>query len=191
MLTPADSADADAILGVAHNELRLTDPNAQHPNHRIKVSEIRTGRLAAVIAILLLPAFAQIVPNRTALILPPVEYDHQYDGDLTIKIVDTFEELYALCGTRNPYMLACSYPGYADHRSCIIIMVNDEKMRKQGWTTGLLFRHEQGHCNGWPGDHIGQRPLTDSTHWLPPAERIKIPNDRLEQAEKARAAAPQ
>jgi hypothetical protein len=32
MLTPANSADADAILGVAQNELRPTDPNAQHPN---------------------------------------------------------------------------------------------------------------------------------------------------------------
>ena len=43
MLAAANSADADAILGVAHNELRLTDPNAQHPDHRITMSEIRTG----------------------------------------------------------------------------------------------------------------------------------------------------
>lgn len=44
MLTPADCADSDAILGIAHNELkRLTDPNAHHPHRRIKVSEIRTG----------------------------------------------------------------------------------------------------------------------------------------------------
>ena len=136
-------------------------------------------------------AHAQIVPNRPIIILPPVEYDHQYEGDLTIKIVDTLEELYALCAQRNPSMLGCSYPSYADGlRSCQIILVKDEIMRRRGWTTGLLFRHEQGHCNGWPGTHPGQRELTKDTFWVTPAERVKIPQDRQEQADKVRAGAP-
>ena len=51
-------------------------------------------------------ANAQIVPNRgPIMILPPVAYDHEYEGDLTIKIVDTFEELYALCAQRKPNIL--------------------------------------------------------------------------------------
>jgi hypothetical protein len=135
-------------------------------------------------------------PARAAsgpMILPPLEYDHPYEGDLTIKIVDTLEELYAICEQRTAAMLACSYPSYADgFRSCLIIMVKDEIMRRRGWTTGLLFRHEQGHCNGWlGGDHVGQRPLTTNGWWVTPSERIKVPHDRLERAEKARAGAPQ
>ena len=120
------------------------------------------------------------------LILPPVEYDHEY-GDLTIQLVNTLEELYAICGTKTPFMLACSY---INQKSCLVIMVNDSIMRRNGWTTGLLLRHEQGHCNGWPGDHTGQRPLTKDTHWVPAAERAKVPRDRLERADQVRAGAP-
>jgi len=134
---------------------------------------------------------AQIVPNRPIMILPPVEFDHQYEGDLTIKIVDTLQELYALCAQENHYMLACSYASYHDGlRSCIIVMVRDEVMRKKGWTSGLIFRHEQGHCNGWPGTHVGQRALPETSgFWVTPAERMKIPLDRLEKAAKARDSA--
>ena len=132
-------------------------------------------------------ASAQIVPNRVINFLPPKEYDHQYEGDLTIKIVDTQEELYALCATDKLYALGCAYPG---EKSCIIIMVKDEVMRKKGWTTGLLFRHEQGHCNKWLGTHPGVRPLDKDTYWVSPSERVKIPQDRLDKAERVRAGAP-
>ena len=140
-----------------------------------------------------LPANITVVPVKpyTSLILPPVEYDHHYEGDLTIQIIDTFEELYALCGQRNSAMLACAYPAYDDNlRSCRIIMVNDKLMRQRGWTTGLLFRHEQGHCNGWPGYHPGQRSIAVGSHWVAEAQRIKVPFDRIQQAEQAKAGAP-
>lgn len=130
-----------------------------------------------------------VVKPAGIMILPPVEYDRHYEGDLAIQIVDTMEELYALCGQRNPVMLACSYPTY-DLRSCLIIMVNDRLMRRRGWTTGLLFRHEQGHCNGWPGNHLGERPIPAGTHWVPEAERVTIPLDRVQQAQRAKAGAP-
>jgi hypothetical protein len=121
-------------------------------------------------------------------ILPPVEYDHWYEGDLTIKIVDSLEELYILCAVKKDYMLACALPGGT---SCVIIMVNDEIMRTQGWTTGVLVRHEIGHCNGWPGDHGGVRALPSSnTHWVPEAQRMKLPLDRLERAKQVRTGAP-
>jgi hypothetical protein len=139
-----------------------------------------------------LPTNITVVPVKpyTSLILPPVEYDHHYEGDLTLQIIDTFEELYALCAQKNSSMLACSYPS-ADGRSCLIIMVNDLLMRRKGWTTGLLFRHEQGHCNGWAGDHPGQRRLSDNTtYWVPDSQRVKVPLDRVQRAEEAKAAAP-
>ena len=149
------------------------------------------GLLALIAISIVSSAYAQIVPNRgPILILPPEEYDHQYEGDLTIKIVDTLEELFALCGQRLPNMLACSYPSYMDNfKSCQIVMVKDETMRKRGWTSGLLFRHEQGHCNGWPGSHLGQRELTKNTFWVNPAQRVRIPLDRLEKADRARESA--
>src|SRR5262249_9877785 len=105
------------------------------------------------------------------MILPPVEYDHYYDGDLTIKFVDTVAELREYCKSDAPQLLACSTH---NARSCIIMMVNDEVMRKAGWNTGLLLRHEIGHCNGWPGDHPGERPLVTTTHSVPWSERVTL-----------------
>jgi hypothetical protein len=103
--------------------------------------------IAMVLAILVLPAFAQ--PRS---ILPPAQYDYPYEGDLAIKIVDSLDELRDLCRLSN--RLACStHTQY----SCLIVMVNDETMRRHGYTTGMLFRHEQGHCNGWGADHAGER----------------------------------
>jgi hypothetical protein len=101
--------------------------------------------LAVVLAILVPPAFAQ----------QSIFNILQYEGDLTIKIVDTLEELYDLCRLPNRSLLACSTH---NSKGCLIVMVNDEIMRKRGYTTGLLFRHEQGHCNGWGPDHGGERP---------------------------------
>ena len=105
------------------------------------------------------------------MILPPEQYDHDYEGDLTIKIVDTIEELRALCKLDAPQLLACSTH---NSQSCLIVMVKDKVMRQRGWTTGLLLRHERGHCNGWPGDHAGERPLLTSTHWIPESERVTL-----------------
>ena len=66
-------------------------------------------------------------------------------------------------------LLACSFR-YA--KNCVIYLVEDNVMRKRGWTTGLLLRHETGHCNGWPGNHPGERALPwSTTHWVPAAER--------------------
>jgi len=157
--------------------------------------------IIVVVAILLYPSFAQqpgkpitTVPVKTIapvpllhMILPPVEYDHDYDGDLTIKMVDSIEELRALCKVDAPQMLACSMH---NSRSCLIIMVKDEVTRTRGWTTGLLLRHEIGHCNGWGGDHAGERPLISNTHWVPERDRVRLPLERLEEADRIRAGAP-
>ena len=105
-------------------------------------------------------------------IFPPPEYDHDYDGDLTIHIMNTLEELHVACAPlKNPNLLACSWHNL---RSCVIIMVKDELMRERGYTTGLMYRHERGHCNGWPGDHPGELPLyVGSTHWVPADLRVR------------------
>ena len=148
--------------------------------------------VTVVVAILLFPSLAQNVttvpvkPNFQPvkpdqyMILPPVEYDHFYEGDLTIKMVSTIEELHALCKIDGA--LACAF---RNEKSCVIVMVHDEVMRRRNWTTGLLLRHEIGHCNGWPGDHSGQRRLPPG-HVVHESERIKLPREWLMEAERIR-----
>jgi hypothetical protein len=63
------------------------------------------------------------------MIFPPVEYDHYYEGDLTIRMVNTIEELRAACNIySNQYLLACSI---LRPTACLSIIVKDEVMRTQ------------------------------------------------------------
>jgi hypothetical protein len=117
--------------------------------------------------------FVKPVPTPSYRIFPPAEYDHFYDGDLTIKIVNSLEELHAICRIDNPKLLACSR---SNDRSCVIVMVKDEIMRQRQWTTGMLLRHEIGHCNGWGADHAGERSISwPTSHWAHPNTRITLP----------------
>jgi hypothetical protein len=140
--------------------------------------------MAVVAAILLFPVFAQqaVVPVKPVtdgrLILPPPEYDHVYQGDLTIVMVKTVDELLILCNTPHlPNTLACSIRAY-DGKSCVIIMVDDDVMRRRAWTTGLLLRHEMGHCNGWTQAHEGLRSVESNSYWVPDTQRIRLPAER-------------
>jgi len=106
-------------------------------------------------------------------IFPPVKYDYEYEGDLTIEMVDTQAEVQTMCRVNNPHILACSWQ---NGKSCLILMVRDEVMRERGYSTGLLLRHERGHCNGWSGAHEGERPLPlGSTYLVPKHERVPSP----------------
>jgi hypothetical protein len=89
-------------------------------------------------------------------------------------MVKTVEELLILCNVDSPNTLACSIRAY-DTKSCVIIMVEDEVMRRRGWTTGLLLRHEMGHCNGWTQAHEGQRPVySGGSHWVPGSRGLRF-----------------
>jgi hypothetical protein len=92
-------------------------------------------------------------PNPTWTV-PPTEYDRTYNGALTITIVPSLDALHQDCRVHIPKMLGCSFKSPL---GCVIIMVKDDIIRENGWTTGLLLRHEMGHCNGWPADHPGAR----------------------------------
>jgi|SRR5215467_5599230 len=134
------------------------------------------GTVYWAIALMSTPAYGQnitVVPvkpsTRASRILPPPEYDHYYEGDLTIEVKDTLEELYNACNNNNPILLGCSYR-YA--KNCVIYLASDKLMRKRGWNSGLLLRHEMGHCNGWPGDHPAER----SVSW--PSPMFVLPNER-------------
>jgi len=137
-----------------------------HPQERLTIVPVKpnTGHI-----------MPPVPPRPTAkFILPPVEYDRVYDGDLTIKIVPDMISLQAACASNKPVpglMLACAWH---DAKSCVIYMVEDRIMREHSWNTGLLLRHEIAHCNGWPSDHPGERAVRwPTTHLLPESERIK------------------
>ena len=109
-------------------------------------------------------------PRQPHFILPPAEFDKPYDGDLTIKIVNTLVELEIACRVKNDKMLGCAFH---NEKSCVIYLLEDSVMRQRGWNTGLLLRHEIGHCNGWPGWHPDQRAVPwPLTHWVPVHERV-------------------
>lgn len=102
-------------------------------------------------------------------ILPPLEYDYPYQGKLTIERVQTIEELQRACNVTK-WALGCSRR-YAT--SCWIALVADNVIREWGWTPELMMRHEMGHCNGWGGDHAGQRPYWEPAGAPPTGEAIK------------------
>ena len=86
-----------------------------------------------------------VLASTTALanILPPPEYDRPFKGKVTAYGIDKPHP--ACFGS-----IACTYlrPGH-----CIVYLPN--------WLTRaqllIVWRHERGHCNGWPWYHPNPR----------------------------------
>src|SRR5262245_5710083 len=86
------------------------------------------------------------IPAPRPAILPPVEYDKPYDGDLTLRIVDTLQQVLDWCDIgKDKVLLGCAR---RNGKSCYVVLVRDEVMRMNGWNSGEMLRHEIGHCNG-------------------------------------------
>jgi hypothetical protein len=161
----------DSALLVTTTE-KISAPALLHPgakalpeetDERTTVNYGQTVFMAALICLAVSkttaePNKAVAPPGKGVHILPPLEYDYPYEGKLTIQRVNTVAELQDACNVTK-WLLGCSRPGAT---SCHIVLVADDVIRKWGWTPELMMRHEMGHCNGWPGDHRGQRP-----HWEP------------------------
>jgi len=87
--------------------------------------------------------------------LPPKEFDHEYDGKLTIKYV-IFEDIYAKCrgsvttgGAIATRPLACTQRNYDGPNTCAIWMLTMPAYARLGWDYNIILRHEIAHCNGW------------------------------------------
>jgi hypothetical protein len=116
--------------------------------------------LPLLILLLSTPATAQVAKLQHALlrngayVLPPTEYDHDYDKPLGTTRAKSLELVRQLCNRRLSQGLGCA------HRfptGCWIIMASDELIQAAGWEPDIVRRHEIGHCNGWPEDHKGAR----------------------------------
>lgn len=107
------------------------------------------------------PPVTKTIPRSTNVphyhTIPPAEYDHHYNGDLTINVTDSAAAMEAWCtGHSGQTTMACTR--MAGTR-CIVLMRNDAFIKAFGWTSGLILRHELAHCNGWPADHPGLQAL--------------------------------
>jgi hypothetical protein len=90
--------------------------------------------------------------------LPPVQYDHPFDGILTVRRLSE-SDIVKVCDVRPveyPTHLGCAFPG-GRKPHCLIYIVNDDVLASYGQNAKALLRHETGHCNGWGADHAGAR----------------------------------
>jgi hypothetical protein len=83
--------------------------------------------------------------------LPPVEFDKPFTGELEIVRIRNFQEVEATCKETSKYACAARL---ANGARCVVFIMPDKQMRHYGKNAiAFIWRHELGHCNGWPGDH--------------------------------------
>src|SRR5262249_41617701 len=139
------------------------------------------------------------------LVVPPLAYDYPYHGTplsraLPPAIYDrpyTAGELTISEASQDHIRRECNRPGnrpifgctalrhWPDGRQeCWIWIAPTAEIEGfgPGWTREIVLRHEIGHCNGWPNDHAGARPMNAKPALGPPP-----PEPQLEQPAKAKA----
>lgn len=130
--------------------------------------KVVTVALIMAIAIILLALATRAQAQAPYLhILPPLEYDYPYTGELTIDIAKDTKEVQAMCNLPTP-RVACSYVGL---RWCRIIKIPDDALRAMGWNPLHILRHEHAHCHrpdGWTNSHERMRAHSaeDDARWL-------------------------
>jgi hypothetical protein len=87
--------------------------------------------------------------------LPPPEYDKPFTGKLTIRRLETEEEVFRTCKTSR---VACAWR-VADGSACHLLIVNDKVIRSNHGSWAFTLRHELGHCNGWTQEHERKRKV--------------------------------
>jgi len=90
---------------------------------------------------------------RSISILPPPEFDREYDGMLTV-VRGTQQQLREACpNSFKPSNLAigCAKPMFGGG-TCIVFILNDAGLQMIGWDYEIVFRHERAHCVGWHHD---------------------------------------
>jgi hypothetical protein len=128
----------------------------------------------AALALSLSPMEAQTTSDAVGNVLPPIEYDQPYTGQLVILRGDK-ARMAGLCPkTPFPITLGCVVK-VQEGRGCIIVVANDDILKNTPWNYEMVLRHENGHCQNWPGDHRGSRPPTPENMANYPAKAEPIP----------------
>jgi hypothetical protein len=89
---------------------------------------------------------------------PPAQYDHPFNGDLTI-IIASMAHVKEMCPPFQPGVppVGCSTQDSKPATWCRITIAREEDTKAVGWDFKTILRHERAHCNGWPADHPGAR----------------------------------
>lgn len=101
----------------------------------------RPSKFYVVVALLV---FVSTVSH--AAVLPPIEFDRPFKGTLTVHYLSRMQIFFRCWGS-----FACAYKDAPD-RCRIYLPAFDV-----GIPVKYLFRHERGHCLGWPAHHPGAR----------------------------------
>ena len=130
--------------------------------------------IVVVAVVIFIPSFAPAAPKsvvkKWTAVLPPLQYDYPFQGELTI-IRGNLAVMNAVCLEKKekqfsiPYACAISYrkptAGPTDPAdSCHVFIAEPDLLR--GWVYADVLRHELGHCNGWVGHDGGRRPPAPS-----------------------------
>lgn len=133
--------------------------------HSLSRRELSRPPLILALALLLLPVqalgdgpwFREILD-----IIPPVEYDHPYEGFLVVNRTSNLETTRERCNKaafphtlpRNAIACAVSFKAATTREGfCLVFIPPDEVLAKYNISYDLAYRHEMAHCNGWPADH--------------------------------------
>ena len=104
----------------------------------------------------------QFKPAADQRILPPVQYDRPYNGQLLVMKLASNKDAELICPPTTFPVKACAVHPMTKRKdgswtSCVIYMPVDAVILEAGYTPDAVYRHELGHCNGWADDHKGAR----------------------------------
>jgi hypothetical protein len=100
-----------------------------------------------------MPIAVRYEPIYDARILPPKEFDHDYNGTIFLSRVDDLE-IKRRC-RQSGSKTACTYPPQKPGDACFLWIVYDDILNYQRISYDAAFRHERAHCNGWRHDSQG------------------------------------
>ena len=96
-----------------------------------------------------MPIKVKYKPINDKRILPPAEFDHEFDGAVVITRVDE-QGIKKQCPTT---LTGCAFLW---RQTCYMWIVCDDILNYQRYSYDVVLRHEIAHCNGWHHDQNGK-----------------------------------
>jgi len=138
-------------------------------------SKMKKTFITGVAALLLATGTAHATEKGNT--LPPAEFDKPFTGELEIVRIPNMQEMETTCKGSSKQACAARLMNGA---RCTIFMLPDKWMKQHYGKNAIafMFRHELGHCNGWPGDHkngreVSSRPLRSRFEGWPNCEGLE------------------
>jgi hypothetical protein len=131
------------------------------------------GILSAILGIIAAQVlFSVALAQETATLkgsplIPPPQYDHPFTGVVTVERIAGRVNMDRICQT--PRAIGCALRYTVG--GCHLYILDDYGLEHQLISTITylqIYRHEIGHCNGWPGNHpMHERDLPEAALAVP------------------------